>query len=289
MGLTKLASGYLNVIGDRKLYLPPYKSTTLKVKGIMGLNEEFKNDLRIVVNGGEELTVKFNGHGVMPMLAICKPKLKFAYQSQREIIEEYFLLQKIYYFDIFKPITEKEFDNLKGGDEEGTETFNVDGCLSTLSEPSEEADRESRASRSTAAKSKDICFFMLLRTYVMIENNENLPNSIILYQLLQTEKFVNYLRVNKDLSSFLGLVYQNYLLHQKSYDAKMPTNLKHFTIQPLPFYMTPLILDMGQMYFNQYRKLVLVFEFLGPGKLIAACRSIVKIPGLTVDFGITEK
>ena len=180
MGLTKLASGYLNVIGDRKLYLPSYRSTTLKVKGIMGLNEEFQNDLRIVVNGGEELTVKFSGHGAMPMLAICKPKLKFAYQSPREIIEEYFLLQKIYYFEIFKPITEKEYDNLRGGDEEGSETFDIDGCLSTLTEGSEETDQESRASRLTAVKSKDMCFFMIIRTYVMIENNENLPNSVIL-------------------------------------------------------------------------------------------------------------
>lgn len=281
--LSKLASGYLKLIGKRKLYLSPYESTTLKIKGTMGLNEEFKNAVGIVVNDGEEFTVNVNGHGIMPMLSNCKPKLKFSYQATSEIVEEYYILQKIYYFEIFKPITEKEFDHIRAGGEEDTESFNIDAYRSLLT------DRESITSKSTIETPKDIHFYMLVRTYVMIENNENLPNPTILYQQLQTEKFLNRLRSNKELSSYLNLIHRNYLLHQKSYGAQMPTNLKHFTIQPLPFHLTPLILDMGKLYFNQCRKLVLQLEFLGPGRLMAACRSAIKIPGLNVNFGITGK
>ncbi|KAI9584077.1 hypothetical protein GQX74_010412 [Glossina fuscipes] len=130
--------------------------------------------------------------------------------------------------------------------------------------------------------------YFILQEYVLINNNEELPNNTILDQLLETEKFLNRLRYSKETCVMLKNVYQNYLISRNTYKEKLPPNLKSFTTQPLPFELRERILDLGDLHLNQYRKVKLGLEFYGPGKLIASARTALKIPGLVVDFELEE-
>lgn len=247
----------------------------------MGFNEEFKRELIINVNDSEELILKLTGQGIMPMLIMSKPSLSLEQQHSYEIIEEYCWLQRLYYFETFKTYTEKDEEIFNTMQEEENKMHDIKNVLNDLSLLSSESEKEFEIAGPS------LNLFKLMQTYIFV-NYEDVPNSIILEQLLQTEKFLNHLRHNPETCSHLSRLYQNYLLHHKSLENKIPIYLKHVTIQPLPFQLKTYVLDMGKVYLNQYSKFHFTLEFLGPGELLAAIRTAIKIPGLTVDFEIFE-
>ncbi|KNC22402.1 hypothetical protein FF38_04659, partial [Lucilia cuprina] len=283
--LPRIALGHINIKVNKMLQLLPFQTTNIRTEGTMGFNEEFKQNLKIIVNENEELILKINGHGIMPILIISKPLLPLAPQDQLEISEEYHLLKKLFYLEIFKSITEKDDDYLKGLNEEGNVLQEIPSFSTDLSE----MENSSETAETLINLKREQRFFNLIQTYILVNNNEDLPNSTVLEQLLQTEKFINQLRVNTENCSILNSLYQNYLQHQKNSQDQMRINLKHFTIQSLPFELRTNILDMGKVYLNQYFKFVLKLEFIGPGELGAAVRSVVKIPGLTIDLEVVDK
>lgn len=274
-GLPKIAAGYAQLITKRDIRIPAFASSLIKVEGVLGFSEEFVRDLKIVINNGEEILLRVKGHGILPMLTIIARDIEFVEQHQLEIIEEYELLRKIYYFEIFKAITIQDEDLDKDAEEEG---------------------RIVHASSSQAVESEsewvteeEEAMYFILQEYVLVNNNGELPNDTVLNQLLETEKFLNRLRYSKETCVMLNNVYQNDLISRNTYKDKLPPNLKSFTTQPLPFELRARILDVGDLYLNQYRKVKLELEFCGPGKLIASARTALKIPGLVVDFELEEK
>ncbi|KAL9924984.1 uncharacterized protein ACN2A1_010385 [Glossina fuscipes fuscipes] len=273
-GLPKIAAGYAQIITKCDIRIPAFESAPIKVVGVLGFSEEFARDFKIVINNGEEILLRVKGHGVVPMLAIIKRDIEFVEQHQLEIIEEYELLRKIYSFEIFKAITIQDEDLDGNAEEEG-------GIVLTSSSQAVEWEREWVTEEEKA-------MYFILQEYVLVNNNEELPNNTILDQLLETEKFLNRLRYSKETCVMLKNVYQNYLISRNTYKEKLPPNLKSFTTQPLPFELRERILDLGDLHLNQYRKVKLGLEFYGPGKLIASARTALKIPGLVVDFELEE-
>jgi len=69
---------------------------------------------------------------------------------------------------------------------------------------------------------------------------------------------------------------------------KQSAMVKHFTVQPIPCEQHGYVLDLGSMARNSVRRFQLKLHFFGPGKLIAAARTAVRIPGLYVDFNVTD-
>lgn len=288
--LPKIATGCINIIGNKTLQLMPLQNTIIRTEGIMGFNDEFKQELNISINESEELILNISGNGIMPMLIISKPILPLLEQDTFEITEEYRLLQKIYYLEMFKSITEQDEAYPKTMDEEENSLQEVQSFNTDLTILSSETNYGSESFRTSVDIKREQRFFRLIQTYILVNNNEDLPNSTLLEQLLQTEKFLNHLRYNSASGSILTRLYENYLQQRNSYDDKSPINLKYFTIQSLPFQLRTNILDMGKVYLNQYSKFVFKLEFIGaPGELIAAARCALKIPGLRVDFEILGK
>uniref|UniRef100_A0A1A9VXN7 Uncharacterized protein n=1 Tax=Glossina austeni TaxID=7395 RepID=A0A1A9VXN7_GLOAU len=273
-GLPKIAAGYAQLITNRDIRIPAFASSPIKVEGVLGFSEEFVRDLKIVINNGEEILLTVKGHGVLPMLTTIKRDIEFVEQHQLEIIEEYELLRKIYYFEIFKAITIQDEDLDKDAEEEGR-------IVHASSSQAVESESEWMTEEEEA-------MYFILQEYVLVNNNEELPNDTVLDQLLETEKFLNRLRYSKETCVMLNNVYQNDLIFRNTYKDKLPPNLKSFTTQPLPFELRARILDLGDLHLNQYRKVKLGLEFCGPGKLIASARTALKIPGLVVDFELEE-
>lgn len=286
--LPKFASGYVKMLNKKIIELPAFESTVIHFEGAMGFSDEFRRELRIVINDGEELTLRLRGHGVMPMLALANRKLSHVKQKLIEVIEEYRLLQKIYYFEIFKPITEIDDDLPETTGEEDI-LHKVMSLMTETPLVSMSDSHTSSESRSSEMAEKELRFFRLLKTYVLVNINEELPNSKVLEQLVETEKFLNHLRFNSETAYLLNMVHQNYLRLRQCHDEKVPLNLKHFTTQPLPFQLKGSILRMDKLYMNQFSKFTITLEFFGPGKLIASVRSAIKIPGLVIDFKVIEK
>lgn len=252
-----------------------FQSKTLMVEGIMGFNEEFIRELRVVINSCNTKILKIRGHGVMPLLTFVDRRIPFISQNQNDIIAEYLLLQKIYYFEIFKGITMQDDGDLF--------TPMVEEQI-----PMKKSSRTPTLSVSSGTRSSneydEIIFYRILRTYVFVYNNQDVPNVSVLEQLLETERFINCLQIKAEKRMLLNTVYQNYLQTRHLFRDKMKQNVKYFTIQPLPFQLRSRILDMGELYLDEYRKIVLELEFSGPGKLIACVRTGVFIPGLVVDL-----
>uniref|UniRef100_A0A1A9W0K3 Uncharacterized protein n=1 Tax=Glossina brevipalpis TaxID=37001 RepID=A0A1A9W0K3_9MUSC len=271
--LPKIATGYVQLITDSNVRIPPFENITVNIEGLLGFSEEFIRDLKIVVNDGEEIVLRAKGHGVLPMLAIINRNIEFLEQHQLEIVEEYELLRKIYYFEIFSAITVQDEELVKEAEEMGVELSSSSQVVESEIEWMNEEER---------------IWYYMLQEFVLVNNNEELPNATILDQLLETEKFLNRLRYSRETCAMLNNVYQNYLASRKIYKEKTPPNLKSFTTQPLPFELRARVVDMGDLHLNQYSKVKIKLEFYGPGKLIASARTVLKIPGLVVDFELEE-
>uniref|UniRef100_A0A1I8MUJ3 Uncharacterized protein n=1 Tax=Musca domestica TaxID=7370 RepID=A0A1I8MUJ3_MUSDO len=286
--------GYIKMLDDKELTLPPFDKIFLKFEGSMGLSEEgFKRELCITINNGEVKTVKFLGQGIMPIFIAEKRNLSQELQTTEEIINEYRFLQKIYYFEMFTEITEydNELFNMQA------EERDVNKSICSLMELSQESsgsildESHSTTARSTTRRNQELNFFRcVLKSYVLINNNEELPNATVLEHLLETERFLQQLQVNAETRKLFKILHQEYQRSCRNSNVnKFASNFKYFTIQPLLFQMRGVVLELGNLVFNQYHNYSVSLEFLGPGKLIAAARSVIEIPGVFVDIEAEDK
>ncbi|KAM7351072.1 uncharacterized protein ACRADG_004056 [Cochliomyia hominivorax] len=281
--LPKIVKGYVQTLENKTSLLKAQQSTSISFEGIMGFNGEFEHDFAVNINDSQDVVIKFRGQGLMPMLIMTKPKLPLNTQESFEIIEEYNLLQKIYYFEMFKIFREMEEDQFDGKQEEGADLKKKKNSSDNLSLTISGTDID-----SLMEEGRDERFFRLIQTYVLIQNNEDLPSYGILEQQLQTKKFVKQLHYNTESLTILNQLHQNYLTQRNGFEEMKAINLKYFTIEPLPFHTRGYLLDMENVYMNQFRKFSFQIEFLGPGKLLAAARNEIQIPGLMVDFEISK-
>ncbi|XP_061398688.1 uncharacterized protein LOC133334406 [Musca vetustissima] len=288
--LPSAANGNMKMLNNKELILKPLEKIKLKFEGIMGINEDgFERELCITINNGERKSLKFRGQGIIPMLIRDNRKLPYEPQTPEEIIDEYRFLQKIYYFEIFSDITKLDEENTNKLTEENDLKRSSCSLMELTSTQSESLIDESQSTtaRSTTHREKEFEFFRcLFRNYVLINNNQGLPDPIQLEQLLETEKFLQQLHEHSETGELFKILYREY--QNVNYD-RISKNLKHFVVQPLPFNMRGLVLDLGKLVFNQYRKYSVSLDFLGPGILIAAARSAIEIPGVFVDFEAVDR
>ncbi|XP_073825858.1 uncharacterized protein isoform X2 [Musca autumnalis] len=295
--LPRSAAGYIKMLNNMELILSPLHKTLLKFEGIMGFSEDgFMRELRITINNGQIKLLKFRGQGVMPMLITDNPKLPYETQTSDDIINEYRFLQKIFYFEMFSDITELECDFFQNQAEEHEEKKSLCSLeeVAELSSPSPSTSMldESRSitSRSKSRHAQELRYIRcLLQSYVLINDNEEVPNFAVLNQLLETERFLHQLNSNPETVEHLQILYHDHQRLSRKLNEKLAINLKHFIIQPLPFHIRGIVLDLGNLVVNQFRKYSVSLEFLGPGKLLAAARSVIQIPGVFVDLEANDK
>lgn len=281
--LPKLAAGYVRLITDKNMEMTGNEHKTIAVEGIMGFNEEFVRELRVVINNCNTRILKIRGHGVMPMLMVSDRKISTIWRNQDEIMDEYRLLQRIYYFDVFKGITMEEDDGLfRAMAEEEISMEKITSRTPTLSYSSD-------TQQSEQQERENLTFYRVVRTYVFVYNNQDVPNVSVLEQLLETERFLNSLRLESEKRQQLNTVYQNYQQTCHLFREKLYQNVKYFQIQPLPFELRGRILDLGDIYMDEYRRVTLELEFSGPGKLIACARSAIYLQGFTVDLELFDR
>lgn len=287
--LPKLATGYAKLLTDKCLILPAFQTTVLKIEGTMGFREDFRHEIHITLNDGDTMSLRLRGQGVIPMIAIANGNSTLAPQDSEEIINEYYLLQKIYYFEMFKSITDNDEDisaaQLEENEIKKSLSFIMEFTSSSSTMDAEsQSTPDSESSRSVNRREGDLRFFRLLQTYVLINNNDELPHASILDQLLETEKFLTHLRLNKETCNLLIMVYKQNSHINRSPNENISMHVQNFSVHPLPFQMRVHVLNMGNLKLNQFRKFVIALEFFGPGKLIAAARSAIKLPCLLVNF-----
>lgn len=281
--LPRVAAGYMELITQKDMHLFEFETKNLKIEGMMGFNEEFSRELRVVVNDSSTKILHIRGHGVMPLLMVTDRNIPALFRDQADIELEYLFLQRIYYFEIFKGITVEEPEDLfTPMAEEHTITKKSIIMTPTLSEDT------SGSQTSSSNTQDDLIFFRVVQTYVFVYNNQDMPNISVLEQLLETERFLTLLRIEKERCMLLNTVYQNYLQTRNFFKDKVHHNIKYFTVQPLPFQTRSRLLDIGQLHLNEYRKITLKLEFSGPGRFIASVRSAVYIPGLVVDLELID-
>lgn len=244
----------------------------------MGFSEQFAHDIQVNANKSEEQTIHFRGQGIMPIIEVVT-KLSRPEQEIEEILEEYELLQIIYHFEVFKSITEYDEDMPVPREEDNVSMLTTKYSLSSY---------HTGSSKSTSS-SREARFYRMMKTYVIINNNAELPHASVLEQLIETQKFIRQLRENPKSAALLRKVHQDYLKLISNYGESMPINLKHFTTQPLPFHQQGFVLNMNVLALGQLRKFTIDLHFHGPGKLIASVRTEVKIPGLYVDFEVRKR
>uniref|UniRef100_A0A0K8TXD1 Hydrocephalus-inducing n=1 Tax=Bactrocera latifrons TaxID=174628 RepID=A0A0K8TXD1_BACLA len=273
----RLSQGYAKIIGEKSFDICKFKSKLLTVEGLMGFSEQFTHDILVNANKSEEQTIHFRGQGIMPIIEVVT-KLSRPEQEIGEILKEYELLQIIYHFDVFKSITEYDEDMPAPREEDNVSMITTKYSLSSY---------HTSSSKSTSS-SREARFYRMMKTYVIINNNAELPHASVLEQLIETQKFIRQLRENPKSVALLRKVHQDYLKLISNYGESMPINLKHFTSQPLPFHQQGFVLNMNVLVLGQLRKFTIDLHFHGPGKLIAAVRTEVKIPGLYVDFEVKK-
>ncbi|XP_067624734.1 uncharacterized protein [Eurosta solidaginis] len=274
----RLYLGYAKIIGDRTFDISKFKSKLLKAAGTMGFSEQFMHEIYVTANKSEERILHLRGQGAMPIISIVT-KLPRPQQTVQEVLEEYELLQSIYYFDVFKAITVYDEDfPVEKEEEDDISLLTTEFSVSTI---------HTESSRSTTS-SRQARFFRMMKSYVIVNSNGELPNARVLEQLIETQRFIKQLKENPKAVHMLRKVYQSYERMIHNYDEVLPINLKHFTTQPLPFQQQGFLLNLNSMILGQLRKFQIDFHFYGPGKLIASVRTEVKIPGLYVDFEVKK-
>lgn len=271
-----LIEGYAKIMQEEEMDLEPLGSDKIKVCGILGFNENYLRTFGVLINNSANSYFRLRGQGVLPILNISTllPKVE---QSMSDIIEEYSFMRIIYNYEIFKSITESDAD-LRAPNDEDEQEDSVTMDFSELSESDEDM--------STARQRyHDFQLFQMVQTYVLVNNNQELPNAVVLNQMLVTERYLHRLRVNPSLYDTHQKVYQKYVNLHKSQGHK-PSNVKHFTVQPLPCEQLAYVLDLGPLSLDTIRRFEVRLHFFGPGKLIASARTSVKVPGLYVNLQV---
>ncbi|XP_034101229.1 uncharacterized protein LOC117565950 isoform X2 [Drosophila albomicans] len=275
-----LTDGYAKLMQDEELELVSLGADKIKVNGILGLNENFLRSFGVLINNSANSYFRLRGQGVLPILNISTvlPKVE---QSSSEILEEYSFMRKIYNYETFKSITEVDGDimGLRGEEDDQEDSFTID--FSHLSESDEDMSAAQR-------RHHDYRLFQMVKTYVLVNNNQELPNATVLNQMLVTERYLHRLRINPELYDIHQKVYNKYISLHKT-QAYKASNVKHFTVQPLPCEQLAYVLDLGPLTLNTLRRFELRLHFFGPGKLIASARTAVKVPGLYVDFHVENQ
>ncbi|KAH8361013.1 hypothetical protein KR093_010871, partial [Drosophila rubida] len=275
-----LIDGYAKLMQDEDLELEPLGDDKIKINGVLGLNENFLRCFGVLINNSANSFFRLRGQGVLPILNISTvlPKVE---QSISEIIEEYTFLRNIYNYETFKSITEVDAD-LKGphAEEDDLEdSYTMDFSELSLSEEDMSEERQ---------HFHDYQLFQMVKTYVLVNNNQELPNAIVLNQMMVTERYLHRLRITPELYDIHQKVYYKYISLHKTHAYKA-SNVKHFTVQPLPCEQLAYVIDLGPLALNTLRRFELRLHFFGPGKLIACARTAVKVPGLYVDFQVENQ
>ncbi|XP_064539581.1 uncharacterized protein LOC135429246 isoform X1 [Drosophila montana] len=278
---TRLIDGYAKIMQDEALFLEPLGDDKVKVSGILAFNENFLRIFSVMINNSAYSFFRLRGQGIMPILNITTPLPKVE-QSISEILEEYEFMRKIYNYEIFKSITEQDKEPPAQGEEEDEQEDQVSSDFSELSASEEDMPSERQ-------RFHDIQLFKMFKTYVLVNNNQELPNAVVLNQMLVTERYVHRLRNKPDLYTLHQKVYNSYVNQTRPQGYKLPVNVRHFTVQPLPCEQLAYVLDLGPLTRNTLRRFELRLHFFGPGKLIAAARTAVRIPGLYVDFNVENQ
>ncbi|XP_030384254.1 uncharacterized protein LOC115631593 [Scaptodrosophila lebanonensis] len=274
----RLIDGFAKLVDGDTLYMEPMGNGKINVLGILGFSENFNRNFGVIINTTASTFFRLRGQGVLPILSMNTdlPRME---QDQQEIMEEYRLLRNIYNYEIFKSIT--EFDEEPkvsiGEEEDGLDEDKISSDFSEISLSDDEMSSERQHWH-------DLHFFKMVQSYVMVINNQELPNAVVLKQMLETERYLQRLRRQPELYAIHKKVYLEYEKAFKVVSYKLPTSVKHFTVQPIPCQQHGYILNLGKLRLNSLRRFEFRLHFFGPGKLIAAARTAVKIPGLYVDF-----
>ncbi|KAH8244579.1 hypothetical protein KR038_007057, partial [Drosophila bunnanda] len=280
----RLVEGYCKLVTSDLMHLEPLATDQIRVKGILGFSESFRHTFGAMINNSDSTEFSLRGQGVMPMLDMTSP-LPSVPMDPAELEEEYRLLQRIYQYEIFRSITEVEEEPVPPhmGEEEGLHQEDrpaprsEDFSLLSYSEEDMASEQQAR---------HDLQLFRMVKTYVMVNNNQELPHATVLRQLLLAERYLLRLRTRPELYALHQQVYQSHLKLHKAPGYKQPSLVKHFTVQPIPCEQHGFILELGSLARNSLRRFELKLHFFGPGKLIAAARTTVRIPGLFVDFKV---
>lgn len=277
----QLFEGYGKLMQEDAIYMDPQGIDKIKVSGILGFNENFVRVFAMVINESAYSYFRLRGQGILPILNVMTPLPKLE-QNLSDIVEEYLFLRIIYNYEIFKSIT--ECDKEPGGnlEEEDQQESLYTPDFSVMSESEEEMS-------SARHQLHDMQFFQMVQTYVQVNNNQELPNAIVLDQMIVTERYLQQLRVHPDLYEVHKKVYKSYVNLQHPSSPLRGANVKHFTVQPLPCEHLAYVLDLGTLLRNTLRRFELRLHFFGPGKLIACARTAVRIPGLYVDFRVDNQ
>lgn len=277
-----LIDGYGKLMQEDAIYMDPQSVDKIKVSGILGFNENFVRVFAMVINESAHSYFRLRGQGILPILSVTTPPLPKLEQSFADIVEEYLFLRIIYNYEIFKSIT--DYDKEPGGNLEEEDEQETQGTLdfSVLSESEEEMS-------NARQQYHDMQFFQMMKTYVQVNNNQELPNATVLDQMIVTERYLQQLRIHPALYVIHKKVYQSYVNLQHPSSPLRVGNVKHFIVQPLPCEHLAYVLDLGTLCRNTLRRFELRLHFFGPGKLIACARTAVRIPGLYVDFRVDNQ
>ncbi|XP_017074987.2 LOW QUALITY PROTEIN: uncharacterized protein LOC108110432 [Drosophila eugracilis] len=280
----RLVDGYCKMMTSDLMHLDPHGADQIRVKGILGFSESFRHTFGAMINNSDSNHFCLRGQGVLPMLEMTS-SLPSTPLDALEVEEEYRMLQKIYHYEIFRSITEVDEESKPAGGEEKENQVedypSISEDFSMLSSSEEEMSSERK-------KLHDLQLFRMVHTYVMVNNNQELPHATVLRQLILAERYLKQLRSKPELYAVHQQVYQTYQKMHKAPGLRQPAMVKHFTVQPIPCQQHGFILDLGSLHRNTIRRFKIQLHFFGPGKLIAAARTAVRIPGLYVDFNVTD-
>ncbi|XP_043647447.1 uncharacterized protein LOC122615916 [Drosophila teissieri] len=279
----RLVDGYCKLVTSDIVQLEPLGADQIRVRGILGFSESFHHSFGAMINNSDSSYFYLRGQGVMPMLEMASP-LPSTPLDPLEVEEEYRMLQKIYHYEIFRSITEVDEEPKRAEGEEECqveEKPSISEDFSLLSFSGSEMSSERK-------EQHDLQLFRMVHTYVMVNNNQELPHATVLRQLILAERYLKRLRSKQELYELHQQVYRSYQKMHTSPGLKQAAMVKHFTVQPIPCEQHGYVLDLGSLARNTVRRFELKLHFFGPGKLIAAARTAVRIPGLYVDFNVTD-
>ncbi|XP_068141752.1 uncharacterized protein [Drosophila tropicalis] len=285
----QLIAGYAKLESCETFESKPLAEDRIKVNGIFGFNENFLRTFGVVINTSAYCYFWLKGQGILPILSMSSD-LPRVQQDISEIIDEYHFMQRIYYYETFKSITETDKEPLLlAGEEDGnphgleSDGISDDFSLYPTTDDEEQGDEQATSDRQ---RLRDYQMFRLVQSYVLVNNNQELPHPVVLKQMLLAERYIHRLHHRPEVYALHQQVYQSYVKQDKSSSKAKSVNVKHFTVQPIPCEQHGYILDLGLVPLNTLRRFEIRLHFYGPGKLKASARTAVRIPGLYVDFQV---